>query len=134
VKGITITTEIEGPVALLADRDLLFQAIANLLDNAIKYTQRGGQIKLSSYSNKKDVEISVADTGPGIPAEERGKVLQRFYRLESSRTTGGNGLGLSLVAAVIDLHKGELILSNNRPGLIVTLRFNSLLPPPSQQS
>lgn len=124
-KQITITTNTSTPDAVLADRDLLFQAIANLLDNAIKYTQQGGEIRLTATQYGQYVEVRVADNGPGIPAAEREKVLQRFYRLEKSRSGKGSGLGLSLVAAVVKMHNGTLLLSDNNPGLKVTMVFNA---------
>jgi len=107
------------------DRDMLFQAIANLLDNASKHTPSGGRIELSLGRADGDVEIVVADDGPGIPPSERKKVLGRFYRLDESRTTPGSGLGLSLVAAVVDLHDGELRLEDNDPGLRILIRLKT---------
>jgi len=112
------------PAIILADRDLLFQAVANLVDNAIKYAGRGGRIDVSSRLDRGTVEIVVADHGPGIPADEREKVFRRFYRLEQSRgQTRGNGLGLSLVSAVVKLHQGSVRLEDNQPGLRVVIRF-----------
>ncbi len=107
------------------DRDLLFQALANLIDNAIKYTPNEGIITLSIQQSGDYIDLAVADSGPGIPVDEHDKVSQRFYRLESSRNTAGNGLGLSLVKAVALLHQGKLLLSDNNPGLIATVRFNT---------
>lgn len=106
-----------------SDRDLLFQAVANLLDNAVKYTPSGGRISLMLRRSLHAIEIVVADTGPGIPVVAREQVLQRFYRLEASRSTPGNGLGLSLVAAVATLHQAQLRLEDNEPGLRVVLAF-----------
>jgi signal transduction histidine kinase len=111
------------PVA--GDRDLLFDAVANLVDNAVKYGGDG----LVTIEIKRGAEgpiLAVSDHGPGIPAGERKNVLKRFYRLERSRTTPGNGLGLSLVAAVADLHGARIEMSCNEPGLHIELRF----PPP----
>jgi len=104
-----------------ADRDLLFQGIANLVDNAIKYTPAGGTIRLSSESSSSTILVTVSDTGPGIPTELREKVFQRFFRVDDSRTTPGNGLGLSLVHAIADLHKADIRLADNSPGLKVEL-------------
>jgi signal transduction histidine kinase len=114
------------------DRDLLFQALANLLDNAIKYTTAGGLVEISVAARPGAVELAVSDTGPGIPASERRKVFERFYRLESSRETPGNGLGLSLVEAVARLHDATIELADNRPGLRVLMRLSSEAgsPPP----
>jgi signal transduction histidine kinase len=110
-------------VEIVGSRDLLAQAIGNLLDNAIKYAPKDGAIELRVRTSADTVEVSVADGGPGIPDSEKTHVLERFVRLESSRHTPGNGLGLSLVKAVAGLHGAELVLGDNRPGLIVTLRL-----------
>ncbi|MGB5834355.1 MAG: HAMP domain-containing sensor histidine kinase, partial [Thiohalocapsa sp.] len=106
------------------DRDLLFQAVANLLDNAIKYTPDGGHIKLCAKSVEKTCEIGVSDSGPGIPAELRNKVLQRFYRVDESRSAPGHGLGLSLVQATAKLHGAGLRLEDASPGLRVVLSLD----------
>jgi signal transduction histidine kinase len=111
------------PVVIGGSRELLAQAIDNLLDNAIKYTPEGGAIHLEVKPVRDFVEVIVSDSGPGIPEAERTHVLERFVRLERSRHTPGNGLGLSLVKAVARLHGAELRLEDNRPGLIVALRF-----------
>ena len=117
---------VAGEATINGDRDLLFQAVANLLDNAIKYTPKGGSIHMDLATAAQTAGLSIADSGPGIPAHEREKVLQRFYRLESSRNTPGNGLGLSLVAAVAHLHDAHLRLEDNSPnGLRVVLEFNT---------
>ncbi len=106
---------------IFGDRDLLFQAFANLLDNAIKLTPDAGQIELAVVDGPAELKVVVRDSGPGIPAEFRHKVFERFFRLEPSRSTPGNGLGLSLVAAIVKLHHGEIELSDNQPGLVVTV-------------
>ena len=108
---------------ITGSRELLAQAIGNLLDNAIKYTPTGGRIGLQVKASDAVAEVSVSDSGPGIPAAERDHVLARFVRLDSSRHTPGNGLGLSLVQAVARLHKAELVLGDAGPGLVVSLRF-----------
>ena len=105
------------------DADLLFQSLANLLDNAMKYTPQAGSVTLHVTSDHDTVTVVVADTGPGVPPEEREAVLRRFYRLEPARGTPGSGLGLSLVAAVAQLHEAELTLDDNAPGLVVRMRF-----------
>lgn len=111
-----------GPSSIVrADRDLLFQALANLVDNAVKYTPAGGSIRLTLEPRDDGVCVAVADTGPGIPAELRNKVFERFYRVDASRSTPGNGLGLSLVRAIADLHGAEIRLLDNAPGLRVEL-------------
>ncbi len=114
---------IEPQLRVTGDRDLIFQAVSNLLDNAIKYARSKVDVRLTP--NSAGVVLSVADDGPGIPQAERTKVLERFYRLESSRNSPGSGLGLSLVAAVARLHDTELELGDNHPGLKVTLRLGN---------
>ena len=121
-RGITFRhSGIAAPVD--GDADLLFQSLANLLDNAMKYTPNGGTVTLHVTSDDDTVRVVVADTGPGVPSEEREAVLRRFYRLEPARSTPGSGLGLSLVAAVAQLHEATLTLGDNAPGLVVRLRF-----------
>ena len=105
------------------DRELLTQLFANLIENAIGHSPPGAEISIEATSTPGEVLIVVADNGPGIPAEFRRKVLQRFYRLEASRTTPGNGLGLSLVAAVAILHEATIDLEDNEPGLRCGVRF-----------
>ena len=105
------------------DADLLFQSLANLLDNAVKYTPEGGSVTLHVTSDDDTVTVVVADTGPGVPPGERDAVLRRFYRRETARSTPGSGLGLSLVAAVAHLHEATLTLEDNAPGLVVRLQF-----------
>ena len=127
-KRQTLTTDI-APAQIEGDRHLLSQALANLIDNAIKYTPEGGRIHVAIGSSGGRATLCVADSGPGIPPEHRDKVLQRFFRLDASRTTPGSGLGLSLVAAVAGLHNAALILEDNKPGLRVTLTFPAATPP-----
>ena len=111
-------------LALLADRDLLFQMLSNLVDNAIKYTPDGGLIRVIASRDGGFVRVTVTDNGSGIPEADRKKVFQRFYRLEASRgVLPGNGLGLSLVAAVVKLHQGDVQLADNVPGLRVMIRL-----------
>lgn len=105
------------------DRDLLFQAMANVLDNAIKFTPTGGTISVVLTTIGGQPHLIIRDSGPGIEEAEQDKVFDRFYRAESSRTTPGNGLGLSLVAAVIALHKGRISLRNLAPGLEICFRL-----------
>ena len=110
---------------MCANRHLLAQALANLLDNAIKYTPPGGRVRLQVERGARGPVIAVADSGPGIAEADRQRVLQRFVRLDATRSTPGNGLGLSLVDAVGKLHGAELTLSDNRPGLKVSLAFRA---------
>ncbi len=106
---------------LRGDRNLLFQALCNLIDNAIKYSPSGSQILLEATQVAHDVSISVADRGPGIPEAERSKVLDRFYRSANVTGVPGSGLGLSLVNAIARHHGGHLVLTDNNPGLRATL-------------
>lgn len=109
------------------DRNLLFQAFANLMDNAIKYTPEFGVLDIALSLDAEDICIEVADSGVGIPIRDRDKVFQRFYRIEDSRSRHpGNGLGLSLVKAVTTLHAGSIVLEDNQPGLRVIVRLPSL--------
>jgi signal transduction histidine kinase len=110
-------------VLVKGDRDLLFDALANLVDNAIKHGGKAGQVVLEVVEREEGVLISVADNGPGIPADERPHVLKRFYRLERSRHASGNGLGLSIVAAVAQYHGARIEMLDNLPGLRFQLRF-----------
>nr|MDA3857256.1 sensor histidine kinase [Roseovarius sp.] len=105
------------------EKGLLGQVLANLIENALRHTPPGSSIRVVVKTCASKVELTVDDTGPGIPLEERQNVLRRLYRLESSRTTPGNGLGLSLVAVIADLHDAELELASNEPGLILKLTF-----------
>ena len=123
-RGQLLTVEISKPMKFFADRDMLFQAFANLLDNAIKYTPKEGEISIRSYHQGNLWHVEISDNGPGIPEHEYEKVVQRFYRLDQSRTTPGSGLGLALVFAVLKLHKLDLKFSNNKPGLKVRVTFD----------
>jgi len=122
-KRQTLWTNLEGNAKVSGDRHLLAQALANLLDNAIKYSPEGARIALGLRTNGTGIELSVADSGPGVPEEARDKLTGRFYRLDTSRSTPGSGLGLSLVAAVAKLHDARLELGSNNPGMRVTLTF-----------
>ena len=108
---------------VFGDRELLAQAMTNLLDNAIKYTPAGGRIDVRLETDDRDALLTVADTGPGIAAADRERVLARFTRLDQARSMPGNGLGLPLVRAVALQHDGELKLGDNAPGLVVSLRL-----------
>jgi signal transduction histidine kinase len=123
-KGLTLETDLKDCPPVLGSRQLLFQAIANLLENAMKYTSTGGRVGVAVAAANAGVGLVVWDTGPGIPADMRGKVLERYVRLDQARSTPGSGLGLSMVAAVAKLHGAELELDDNNPGLKVTLTFS----------
>lgn len=116
---------VDQGVLVTGDRDLLFDAVANLVDNAIKHGREGGRVTVEVARNDGGAVISVADDGPGIPSNECQNVFKRFYRLERSRRTPGNGLGLSLVAAVARLHGAHIEMGDNAPGLKFQLQFPS---------
>ena len=111
--GLTFTAEIEPELSLKADQALLAQALSNLIDNAIKYTPRGGAVALNVKDTAQTVRIAVSDTGPGIPEADRQRVKDRFVRLDDARTEVGSGLGLALVEAVCDLHNGHFELDDS---------------------
>jgi signal transduction histidine kinase len=109
------------------NRQLLAQALVNLIENAIKYVSSGGRIDVGVTTSDDAVTLTVADNGPGIPAADRQRILQPFVRLERDREQVGSGLGLSLVAAVMRLHRAEVELLDNGPGLIVRCRLEKRL-------
>jgi signal transduction histidine kinase len=115
---------------VLGDRDLLFEALSNLIDNALKHGQSDVDVAVEP-DGIAGVRLTVRDRGPGIPSDERKRVFQRFYRLERSRSTPGNGLGLSLVQAVAQLHRAEVALIEHTPGLAVELRFPAMAEEPA---
>jgi len=120
-KGLTIKTDLT-PHTHRIDRDLLFQALINLLENALKFTPHGGEITLTLSSRYGRTAIIVSDTGPGISDTDKVKVFRRFYRVDSSRNTPGYGLGLSLVKAIVEYHEGIMTLEDNTPhGLKATI-------------
>ena len=120
-KGIDLTVSITVEATILGDRQLMTEALVNLVDNAVKFTPRAGQVSLILAGTPAQPTITVSDTGPGIPIEARSVVFRRFYRADASRTTHGNGLGLSLVAAVVDLHRFNIRLRGSTPGCRVDL-------------
>ena len=122
-KGLKLDVRVDAAATIPGSRHLLFQALTNLIDNALKYAAGGKRLTLALRSDQDRAIVEVADDGPGIPEAARDKVVERFYRLDSSRTTPGSGLGLSLVAAVARLHGGTLELADNRPGLSARLIF-----------
>jgi signal transduction histidine kinase len=121
--GAQLTAVGDPGVVAIGDRDLLFDAVSNLVDNAVKHGRPNGQVSVEVKVSEGEAVISVVDDGPGIPLSERQRVLERFYRLERSRRSPGNGLGLSLVAAVARLHGARIELADNAPGLSVRLRL-----------
>lgn len=114
--GIVLDARIAPGLSVKGDRSLITQAVANLLENALKYTPAQGRVLLSAQSGGGGVEVAVADNGPGIPAADRERVIERFVRLEAARSSPGSGLGLSLVAAVAELHRGALRLEDGLSG------------------
>jgi signal transduction histidine kinase len=121
--GRALRAEIADGVRLSGDRGLLSQLFANLVENTLHHTPPGATVTLRLSRQPACVVAEVADNGAGIPADERVKVLRRFYRLERSRTTPGSGLGLSTVAAIVELHHAAIELIDNEPGLRVVIRF-----------
>lgn len=119
--GIAIECAPSPPVQLFGDRGLIARALANLVDNALKYAADGREIMLVALTEADDVALIVADRGKGIPADRRGEALQKFGRLDGARTDEGTGLGLALVNAVATLHGGSLTLQDNHPGLRATI-------------
>jgi signal transduction histidine kinase len=123
--GTRLTVVGDREVLVTGDRDLIFDAISNLVDNAIKHGRPGGQVVVASENSDGGALVSISDDGAGIPAEQHEQVFKRFCRLERSRYTPGNGLGLSLVAAVARLHGARIEMLDNAPGLIMKLWFSS---------
>ncbi|HVY66428.1 MAG TPA: HAMP domain-containing sensor histidine kinase [Gammaproteobacteria bacterium] len=128
-RQIRLIGEPSGPVEVFGDRELLAQALTNLLDNAVKYTPTGGTISVRLEQKDDKARLSVADSGPGVPESDRDRVLQRFTRLDQARSQPGAGLGLALVNAVTMQHHGRLTLGDNAPGLVVTLELPALSAP-----
>jgi len=127
-KGITLTVDAPAAAPVRGNRELVSQALANLIDNAIKYAGPNGQLNgapaeivVKAGNDGERIALSVADRGPGIAEADRGRVVERFVRLEQSRSEPGSGLGLSLASAVARLHGGELKLEDNHPGLRSTI-------------
>jgi signal transduction histidine kinase len=108
---------------VFGDRDMIQQAVANLLDNALKFSPPASVIRLAGTCGPDGVSITVADAGPGIPDADRDRATERFFRGEAARNTPGSGLGLALVQAVAALHGGVLSLADNNPGLRADLRL-----------
>jgi signal transduction histidine kinase len=122
-KHITLKLVCDPAMPITGERQLIAQAVYNLVDNALKYSPEHTEILVSCTAQEKGVEICVRDQGPGIPEEEYERVKERFYRLDKSRSTPGTGLGLSLVNAVMHLHRGRFWLENAQPGLRANLLF-----------
>jgi signal transduction histidine kinase len=129
--GQTLTVDLPAdPVVIRAHEALLRQAVGNLLHNASIYAGSGARVRVSVEDDDGFVRLIVADTGPGVPPEQAGRVQERFVRLDPARSTGGSGLGLAIVAACAKLHEGVLKLEDNGPGLRAVLdlaRFDAAL-------
>jgi two-component system sensor histidine kinase/response regulator len=121
LRGIDLALEAEAGLAAVGDPQLLAQAIGNLLDNAIKFADAGSAVTIVAARRAEGLAVTVRDRGPGILEQDKPKVVQRFYRGDQSRATPGIGLGLALVVAVAQLHRGSLELADNHPGLAATL-------------
>jgi signal transduction histidine kinase len=126
-RQIALVCDVRATVEVFGDRELLAQALTNLLDNAVKYTPAGGKVSVTLERTDDTARIHVADSGPGVPPEDQERVLQRFTRLDQARSLPGNGLGLALVKAVTMQHHGRLTLGDNHPGLVVTIEIPALV-------
>lgn len=124
-KNIHLQRKGDKNVTVRGDRDLLFDALANVVDNALKYGREGGVVTVEARQTTNGGMICISDEGPGVAEGERQRIFKRFYRLEMARASRGNGLGLSLVSAVARLHGAVISLSDNSPGL----RFQFAFPP-----
>ncbi len=120
-RELTLDYTVSGPLPVHGDRDLIGQAVVNLLDNALKFSPPGGMVRLSGREDEGSVVLTVQDSGPGIPEADRARATERFYRAEQARQTPGSGLGLALVDAVATLHGGALALEAACPGLRAVL-------------
>jgi signal transduction histidine kinase len=121
--GLKLSVAAGMPVPVEAHRQLLGRAISNLIDNALRYAAAGGHIDITAESTRDGARLVVADRGPGIPLPARSEALRRFGRLDAARSRRGAGLGLSLAAAIARLHGGALLLTDNNPGLKVTIEL-----------
>jgi signal transduction histidine kinase len=128
-RHVTLHGAAAEPVEVYGDRELLAQMLTNLVDNAVKYTPADGVVRIELTRDGDTARLRVADSGTGIPAADRARVLQRFTRLDRARTQPGNGLGLALVNAVTLQHHGRLSLDDHLPGLVVTVELPALTPP-----
>ncbi|MBY8918043.1 HAMP domain-containing sensor histidine kinase [Nitratireductor rhodophyticola] len=130
-QGVALEAEIDGAVTLQGNRELIGQALSNIVDNAIKYSAGSGEtpaVQVSLETAASEIRLTVRDNGPGVPDADRRRVTERFVRLEESRTQPGSGLGLSLAKAVMTFHGGRLEFADNEPGLAVTMVFPAEAP------
>lgn len=121
--GRSLSMTGDAPVVIEGDRELLVQLVANLVENALRHTPSGAEVQIETSLAGKDGLLRVADNGPGVPASSLHRISDRFYRLEQSRSSPGDGLGLALVAAIAKLHNAETAFRNTAPGLVVEVRF-----------
>jgi signal transduction histidine kinase len=119
----SLSTNIRDEFVMLGDQELLKQLVANLIDNAIRHTPAGSHIEVAVTAHDDGALLIVADDGPGVPLAERKRIFERFYRVDRARETPGDGLGLSLVAAIADLHGAQASAASSEPGLEVTVAF-----------
>jgi signal transduction histidine kinase len=120
-EGINLLQDVKGDPLALGDRNLLTSAVVNLIDNALKYAGSGATVWVRAVQDRDSVSVVVQDNGPGIPSTERSRVVDRFYRLDHSRSLPGNGLGLPIVTAIASLHWGKLDLGDAAPGLVARI-------------
>jgi signal transduction histidine kinase len=130
-KGVALSLKAPEHLPAYGDRELIQQAVANLVDNAVKFSPAGGQVQLSANVTGTAIEMVVADQGPGIPPADRERAGERFFRGEIARNTPGSGLGLALVQAIAQLHGGSLRLADAVPGTIAILSLPAHNEPPS---
>lgn len=130
-KGVRLVMVVPERLPVYGDREMIQQAVANLLDNAVKFSPSGSTVRMTAEPVDHGALITVADQGPGIPLDDRDRATDRFFRGEAARSTPGSGLGLALVAAVAQLHRGSLALDDAKPGLIARLQISGA---PAQQS
>jgi signal transduction histidine kinase len=122
-REVSLCCQGQSAIRIFGDRELLAQALTNLLDNAIKYTPAGGQVQVGAHRDGMLCRLVVSDSGPGVPEDQIGNLHRRFVRLDNARSEPGNGLGLALVRAVVDQHLGQLVIENKHPGLEVSLEL-----------
>lgn len=124
--GRSLGCDVDSGITVRGDRELIAQALINLLDNAQRHTPPGTALRLAAKAVGGYARLTVADTGPGVAPDDRPRIMRRFVRLEGSRSTPGHGLGLNLVAAIAAAHGGELVLEDNHPGLCATIVLPSI--------
>ena len=120
-KGVVVRWSAEIPATVMGDRQLVVEAVVNLVDNAVKFTPAGGEVSIGLHGSPARPIVMVTDTGPGIAAGERWAVFRRFHRGDASRTTSGGGLGLSLVAEIMRMHEFAIVVGDNQPGCRIEL-------------